>query len=80
MNVLFTIEYKNLYSSNGNTCPSITLTIQSIYFEHLIHFVFEHMSLWYAFLEPYQITYHSNIGVLVRKLTKQGLFCFKHHE
>ena len=28
------------------------------------------MPLWCPFLEPYQTTYHSNIGVLIRKVTE----------
>ena len=33
---------------------------------------FEHVPFWYLFLEPYQSTYHSNIGVLIRKVTESG--------
>ena len=33
---------------------------------------FTHMSFWYLFLGPHQITYHSNIGVLIKKVTGKG--------
>ena len=29
---------------------------------------------WYLFLESHQITYHSNVGVLIRKVTNKGSF------
>lgn len=39
----------------------------------------EDMSLWNLFLEPCQTTCHSNISVLIREVTKQGLSTLHGH-
>ena len=39
------------------------------YFEQAVHSLLN-TSFWYPFLEPHQTTYHSNAGVLIRKVTE----------
>ena len=34
---------------------------------------FKHISFWYLFLKRHQTTYHSDMGVLSRKVTEEGL-------
>ena len=79
MNILFILKVKILVLMKWSyRFPPVMLTMEP----RLIIIFWAHnptsskyiSPFWYLFLESHQITYHSNVGVLIRKVTNKGSF------